>query len=185
MSGLYSIHIDGIEQTIKTLKKTNQEVFNATIESIRGAMTEAQNLARASYPTTPLQGWNYRKAKAPIPPKPFPHYNAGEVRKGVEVVVNKKTGKSRASYKLAALRQKNAGGIVFDMAGSKTEGEGINGRRFIRQLTANYGRASRVMWPAVRAKRALIEATIVLASRKATTTLNRELKYNFRKGRFE
>lgn len=185
MTGLYNIHIEGVEQTIRTLKKCNLEVYNETIETVRGAMDQAKTLAVASYPTQPLKGWQYQKAKNPVPPKPFPFYNANQARKGVQTIVNKKTSRARGSYKIAALRQANAGGVVYDMAGSKTAGKGLNGRIFINKLTATAGRASRVMWPAVRAKQALIVQTIASATRRATTTLNKEMKYNFRKGRFE
>lgn len=167
--------IEGMDKTLRDLKSFDKELHNKIVDDIRSVMNAAASLAKAKYPVQPLRGWQSKPAVKPVPPKSFPYYNKAEVDKGIEVIVGKKSSKSRRSYKVAALRQNNAGGVVYDMTGSSGKTGAGRSQQFIQNITANGGRASRVMWPAVRAKEPQIIATIVASQKKAETALNNGL----------
>lgn len=171
--GLIEIgRIEGMDRTLRDLKRFDVELHNQIIDDIRTVMNGAVALIKAKYPTVAMRGWSSKPAVKPIPKRAFPHYNKAEVDQGIEVIVGKKSGKSKRTYKVAAVRQMNAGGAVYDMAGSSGKTGAGRSAQFISNLTANGGRASRVMWPAVRAKQPEIVATIVASQKKAETALN-------------
>lgn len=173
-----SIRIEGVESTIKELRKTDTAIYNETIKSIKTEMVRAQGVARAGYPIKPLSNWRSGELKRPTASrskKPFPPYDVRAARASVEVIVGKKSSKSKTSWKVAALRQKDAGGVVFDMAGSATGGKGKSGPVFIGLMNANFSRASRVMWPAVKLSQPAIVKSIDTATKKAATYLNAAL----------
>jgi hypothetical protein len=164
--------IEGMDKTLRDLKSFDKDLHNEIVGNIKTAMNAAASLAKAKFPPKPMRGWQSKPAVKPIPPKAFPHYNKAQVDKGIEVIVGKKSSKSKRSYKVAALRQNNAGAMVYDLAGSSGKTGKGRSAQFIQNITATGGRASRVMWPAVRAKESQIIATIVDSQKKAETALN-------------
>ena len=163
--------IEGMDKTLRKLRQFDIELHKEIIGDIRSAMNSAASLASASYPAVAMRGWQSTPAKKPIG-KPFPHYNQKQAQSGIEVVVGKKTGKHKSTYKVAALRQNNAGGMIYDMAGSANKNKARNAQQFMNNLRSSGGRASRVMWPAVRAKEPAIVAVIIGAQKKAETAMN-------------
>lgn len=159
--GTAGIYVEGVEKTLKALRKLEPELFEKSIQSIRAPMEQAATMARTRYPADryPMTGWGPRKARNPIPPKTFPQYNQNLAQKGISVVVNKRTGKSSRSYKLAALVQKNAGGVIYDMARRSPNNFGSNLMRF--------GAPSRIMWPTMRSMQGALVGAVVKAARKA------------------
>ena len=168
--GTSGVHIEGVDKTLKALRKLDVEVFNALVSQIRGPMETAASRARSRFPANreAASGWQSRKAKNPVPPKAFPYYNQALAQKGVRAVVNKKTGKSRRSYKLAALVQKNAGAVVYDMAKQSEN-------NFAATLTAFGGQPSRVMWPTMRSMQSSIVSAITSAVRKAERIVDKSM----------
>lgn len=165
---LFNIDVKNVDKTMRQLKKLDSTTYNETLDTIKGAMNKAQTSARVRYPAnTEIRGWVSKKGN-----NKFPHYNQKQAVSGVKTVINKKTGKSKASYKIAALVQKNAGGVIYDMAGSKTAGKGRAGIQFIGLLTSLGGKASRVMWPAVRQNQTVIISAVKTATAKAERIIN-------------
>lgn len=172
---IISIRVEGVESTLRELKRTDTAIYNESIKTIKSTMERAANLARAKYPPQPLSGWVRSTSISRNPPAEFPIYNANRARAGIQPLVMKKSSKSRSSFKVAALRQSDPAGVIFDMAGSRSSGKGEKGAHFISTLVSRTGRASRAMWPAVRANQPAIIAAIDEASKKAATYLNAAL----------
>jgi len=165
---LFSIDVKNVDKTMRELKKLDVTTYNETLGTIKVAMAKAQSSARVRYPSsTEFRGWVSKKGN-----NKFPHYNQRQAISGVKTVINKKTGKSKKSYKIAALVQKNAGGVIYDMAGSKTSGKGRAGKQFIALLTATGGKASRVMWPAVRQNQTVVIAAVKTAVAQSERIIN-------------
>ena len=160
--GNAGVYVEGVQDTLKALRKLDVVLFNESVKTIRSPMERAGSLARSRYPANgnALSGWRTRKARNPVPPNTFPAYRQNQAQQGVKVVVNKKTGKSRRSYKLAALIQRNAGGVVFDMARKSPNNFGPD-------LMAKFGAPSRIMWPSMRAMQGTIVSAIKSAQGKA------------------
>ena len=171
---LFSIYVQNVDKTMRELKKVDVETYNASITTIQGAMSKAQTSARVRYPDSgyntadgQMRGWVNKKGTGK-----FPHYNQRQAMAGVKTVVNKKTSKSKSSYRIAALVQRNAGGVIYDMAGSKTNGNGRAGVQFVGLLTKIGNKASRVMWPAVCQNQNAVISAIKEATAKAERIVN-------------
>lgn len=163
-TGVATIRVEGIEKTLKALKKFDKELFNASIDAIRSPLEAAEMVARSKYPPDKfMYGWRNKPAKKPIPPNAFPPYSQRRAMDGVKSVVNKRTGKRARTYKIAALVQTNPGGMIFDMARNSPNNFSSNLMRM--------GTPSRIMWPSMKAMRASIVAAIMTASKRATTAV--------------
>lgn len=164
--GTSAISVRGVEQTLKALRKLDKELFKESTDTIRSPLESAASIARSRYPSSgnALSGWRASKPKNPVPPKAFPTYRQNQAQQGVKVVVNKRTGKSARSYKVGALLQTNAGGVIFDMARNSPNNFGPD-------LMAKYGAPSRIMWPSMRAMQGAIVAAIKAATGKASNTI--------------
>ena len=172
MTVTYSIRIEGVESTLKTLGQVDKELLNKIKAEVKDEVDKAAVIAKAGYPSgRAIRNWNNKPTIKPKSGSGFPNYDYNKARAGVKSVVAKKTASSKKSWKIAALQQKNAGGVIFDMAGSKSPGNG-SGVYFVSKLTGEYGRASRIMWPAMRAKQASIVNSIQKGVNKAATELS-------------
>lgn len=160
--GTSGVYVEGIEKTMKALRKLDTELFKASVETIQIPLQAAASLARSKYPADnqALSGWSRRPAKTPIPPRSFPPYRLTSAQKGVKVVVNKRTGKAAKSYKIGALIQTNAGGVIFDIVRNSPNNFGSD-------LVAKHGGPSRIMWPSMRAMQSSIVAAIKMAQSQA------------------
>jgi len=167
-----TIVIEGVERTTKALKKYDAVMYKEFVAEVKTEVEKAKALAKSSYVSgRAIKGWNNKPTISPIKgARGFPNYDYGKARSGVKAIVGGKTGKSRKTWRIAALQTKDPGGIIYDMAGSKTDGTG-SGVTFIAKMRSNYGQASRVMWPAMNAFRPTIVESINKGMRKATTTL--------------
>lgn len=164
--GVSGVYVEGIEDTLKALRKLDTELFKASVETIRVPLEAAAGIARSKYPPNQgaLSGWRTKAPKKPVPPNAFPIYRQNSAQKGVKVVVNKRTSSRKDSYKIGALLQTNAGGVIFDMAREAPN-------NFGQDLTAKFGSPSRVMWPSMRAMQTAIVASIKLAQGKAENVI--------------
>ena len=164
--GTSGVYVEGIERTLKALRSLDTEMHKASLDTIRAPLEAAAGIARSKYPANKaaLSGWNNRAAKAPIPPKAFPPYRQNSAQKGVKVVVNKRTGKEARSYKIGALIQTNAGGVIFDMARQAPNNFGAD-------LTSKFGSPSRIMWPSMRAMQTSIVSAIKRAQGQAENVI--------------
>lgn len=164
--GTSGVYVEGVEKTLKALKKLDLELHKASIESIRAPLEAAAGIARSRYPANKaaLSGWNNQVAKNPKPPRAFPPYRQSSAQKGVKVVVNKRTGKEARSFKVGALIQTNAGGVIFDMARQAPNNFGAD-------LTSKFGSPSRIMWPSMRTMQTSIVAAIKRAQGQAENVI--------------
>lgn len=172
MSEFAVVTIEGVQKTLRDLKKYAPDLHKEITDSIKGTMDQAANIARAKYALQPMEGWGYPRKT--IQRTAFPVFSQAKAQKGVQVIVNKKSSKGKGSYKVAALRQNDGGGVIMDMAGSATDGTGVHGQQFVSNLR-RYGKASRIMWPAVKGVTPAIQAVVLKASRDAETTINNML----------
>lgn len=72
---------------------------------------------------------------------------------------------------------KSAAGAIFEVAGRKSKGSAdrTQGAQFLRNLSARFGKASRLIWSVVDKDRARIERNVNAALEEAKKTLNSHL----------
>ena len=127
------------------------------------------------FPDEPLANWHTsggRKGKARLP-----EYNGASAKNKVRVAVSTKKPTGVGQHGLIRLQQSDAGGQVFDTAGSNigaARGSGASaGQKFVANLDkhlrvkTNQGKyRSRVMYPATEKHLTLIEKAVEVSIRK-------------------
>lgn len=131
-----SMQIQGLESTLKALKKVKPEVqkqfFKDAKKIVRPAVDEAKNAYRSDYLSGMTRAWKDKDRGILL----FP-YNQGASSKGVTVA----TSLSKKQDAIINIIQKDIGASILDMAGKRS-----NKRNFGSNLTAVSDPPSRVMW---------------------------------------
>lgn len=129
-----SIHVEGLESTLKALKKVKPEVQKQFFKDAKQIVKPAVDDAKGSYRDNYLSGMT--RAWKPGGRTIFP-WSGSAASRGVGVA----TSLSKKKDAILTIRQKDAAASIFDMAGKKSSnrlGDALNA----------FGEPSRVMWRA-------------------------------------
>ena len=139
MTASMTTQVTGVRETIIGLRKLDPELrkqFNRDVKAIAKPVVDA---AKSEYPAMPLSGmtraWSQRGREL------FPWSNS-DVRKGVKVKIDTK----RTAVATIKIQQINPAAAIYELAGKRASNP--QGRAFINNLEARFGRAQRVLWPA-------------------------------------
>lgn len=159
----------GLRETLEQLRKYDKDLYKKVAAELQSVATPlATQVGRAFPMTSPLERWAIsggRKGKSRMPP-----FNPNTAARGVKPFVY--TGRRFVGKEVGILRlqQFDAGGQVFDGAGSQSAGA-----RFVQNLdkrsvvkSAGRGFRSRVMYKATERGLPMIEDAV----RKAIDNLN-------------
>jgi hypothetical protein len=139
------IEVTGLAEALKTLQKVDPELRKEVIKGMKVATSPLEAAARSLVPEArPLTNWYGWKGG----------YQASAVRKGIKVAFRggKVRGQDRDVFPLLTLRQTNAAGAIFDIAGRSFPGRGAEGGARGAAMVAKLNETanpSRSMWPAV------------------------------------
>ena len=113
------IDVVGLKDTLAELRKYDKELYKKVADQLKGiAQPLAQEVGRSFPMVSPLQRWHFqgeRRGKTRMPP-----YNPSTAARGVKPIVytgNRFVGKNVG---ILRLQQMDAGGQVFDGAGSQS-----------------------------------------------------------------
>ncbi len=158
--------VEGVREALKALKEIDPKLRTATNKRVRKSVVPLQNAVRARIPGVALSNWNSGRYG----------FEGGAAASGVKVKIGGSKSAKKMTWELVTLRQSNAGGSVFDMAGRKSSGGSPQGRAFISNLNSRFGAASRSMWPAAEAELPRVQANVLEAVNDVAKLTNRELK---------
>jgi hypothetical protein len=166
------IEVVGVAEALKTLAKVDPELRKAVIKDMKTAAAPLESAARQNIPARPLTNWYGWKGG----------FDQGKAQKGIKVAFRggKVRGKGGDHFPLLSLRQTNAGGAIFEMAGRAggsgkgSEGAG-RGQAMIRKLNES-GQASRTLWPAVERNFGVVESALKGAVNNMSSELSKMLK---------
>ena len=170
-----AIVLTGLKQTLKALGDFDKDavkeftkVINKELSSVK---KEAQGFVESA---PPLSGWATQPARNPRSRggAGWPAWDQSIIKQGIST--SKAEGKVRKDYTTSAgaIKNKSAQGVIYELAGRKTRGNGT----FIKNLEGQVGTASRLVWKAVDNSRGKVEKNIYDALEKAKATLQRNLE---------
>lgn len=166
------VHVDitGLKETLAQLRKYDKELFKQVSDELKGiAQPLAAEVGRSFPMVSPLQRWHIegeRRGKSRMPP-----YNPSKAARGVKPIVytgNRFVGKNVG---ILRLQQMDAGGQVFDGAGSQSPRVGMvqNLDKHRAVKSAGGGFRSRVMYGATKRGMPQIEGAISKAIENLNT----------------
>lgn len=131
------VEVNGLADTLRTLRRVDPELRKTTIKRMKLAAKPMQAEAKKLFPSaSPLSGWgNWRGG-----------YDGANVKRNVKVSFKGSKARNSDVIPLLTLRQTSAAGVIFDIAGRKSQGNSPSGRAMIARLD-RFAPASRVMWP--------------------------------------
>jgi hypothetical protein len=175
--------ISGIKETTAALKKFDKDAARRLNKVINDELRLAENAAKDQIPDKPpMSGW---RTTAPINPRKttrggqgWPAWDPQAIRQGI--IKTRAEGRVRSDYTTSAgaLFNKTASGVIFEVAGRRSPGEGT-GRKMIGNMNDRFRKASRGIWAVIDRDRPRIYANIKLAMDDAKKTL----QTNFNKER--
>jgi hypothetical protein len=117
-----AIEVHGLKETLNELRKYEPELYKAIVNEFRTGTSPLLKAVGLQYPERPLKNWHQtaeRVGKARMPP-----YTREKAQRGLRTVVSN----NRRNQGVVRIEQKDAGGQVFDTAGSRSMS------RFVKNL---------------------------------------------------
>jgi hypothetical protein len=150
-----SIDARAFKPVLQELRYLDKTVYKSTEQGLKKAADPLVKIVRSAFPTRVLRGLMVLSKTSKRSHGPYPVYQIGKVRQAVNSRIG---GRKRAgfdSFPIMRISQKNGAAMIFDMA-QKNQTAGNTLSTNIKK----YGKASRVMWPTVRASIGIVEADL-------------------------
>ena len=177
----------GMRETLAELRKYERETFTRISKDLKLSAEPLARLVGSKFPNQPFRtknNWHTtggRRGESEMPP-----YKGGSAQKGVKVVVSTRKPRGNNQHGLIRLQQKDAGGAVYESAGSATRaarGAGASAsQKFISNLDkqgntkSRKGRTrSRVMYWETKDNLPLIEKAVEVSIRKSDGEVQKRL----------
>jgi len=179
-----NVEVYGVRETLAELRKYERETYNTIEKDLKLSAKPAAEAVGREFPDEPLLNWHTsggRKGKARLP-----EYNGSSAKNKVRVAVSTKKPTGVGQHGLIRLQQSDAGGQVYDSAGSTVgsgRGAGASaGQKFVANLDKHLrvktrkGRyRSRVMYPATEKHLPLIQKAVEISIRKIDGEVQKRL----------
>jgi hypothetical protein len=170
-------YIRGVDSTMKTLRKINPTLEKESKKRIKSDIKPMVSAARALVPKqAPLSGWRTSGSPGSGTERSgesrFPAWsNSANRRINSSIRRGKKQG-YKGRILLVSMRQTDAAGAVFDIAGKRNAGNRLD--RSLRK--AGWGTPSRSMWKAAEKHLPTVQKSVQASIRDTEQILNRELR---------
>ena len=179
------IDVYGVRETLAELRKYERETFNRISSDLKTSAKPAAIAVGRSFPDEPLLNWHTSggrlSSKSRLPP-----YNGSSAKSKVRVAISTKKPTGIGQHGLIRLQQMDAGGQVYDTAGSATKAargaSASAGQKFISNLdkrskvkSSGQKYRSRIMYPFTEKNLPLIEKAIEISIRKIDGEVQKRL----------
>ena len=176
-------HVRGLESALSTLKQIDPVLVRQAQKRLKDDAKPMVGEARGSIPSSPpLSRWVVPKHGGLTDlarghqvryqgGSRMPVWDSGGAKRKIAVIVRRQRVKGFTGRRaLVALRQNDAAGQVFDVAGRR------NANVFGNNLTKTWRSPSRYMWPAVEKHRETVKVSITRAKFDMEEIINAELR---------
>jgi hypothetical protein len=154
----FRIDTYGMNETLRALRLFDKDMYDHIRKNIADASQPLAKVVGERFPDEkPLSGWHTSGRKGP---SRMPGYSPGAASKGVKAIAG--TGLARGKGRtILRIQQTNAGGMVFDTAGSANNSQFVmNLDKHRRTKSKQNGWRSRILYPATAKNFTLIEAAL-------------------------
>jgi len=168
------LQVTGVAEALKALQKADPELRKAVVKDMKAAAKPLETQARSLIPARPLRNWyNWPRGEG--------DWNQSRAQKGIKVAfrAGKVKGKSGDHFPLLSLRQTDAQGAIYEMAGRaggfgrRSEGA-ARGQMMIGKLDT-FASPSRTLWPTVERGMPAVEAALLEAIGRMSDTIEKEI----------
>ena len=178
-----NVDVYGVRETLAELRKYEKQAYKTITDDLKLSAKPAADAVGREFPSEPLMNWHTsggRKGKSRLPP-----YNGATAKRKVKPVVSTSRPRGNNQHGLIRLQQSDAGGQVYDSAGSATKAargsEASAGQKFVANLDKRSKQSSgtkyrsRVMYPETKKNLPLIEKAVEASIRKIDGEVQKRL----------
>lgn len=168
----------GLNHALETLQKIDPVLVRQARKRMKDDLKPVAQAAKGSIPSSPpLSRW-VEPGRGDVDARGvlrsgsqrMPVWSSGSAKRKIAIVVQRKRVKGFTGRRaLVALRQNDAAGAVYDMAGKHPNVFGSN-------LTGRFGEPSRYMWPTVEKHRDAAVASVERAKKDMEREINARLR---------
>jgi len=144
----FDVTVKDYSQFKKQLKAASPELRREMDREIRSNLTPIATLAKSYVPDTVMRNW--RKTDNPNATwGPRIGFDQSEVKKKIAVRQGGRRARGNATQSAWRVVNQSGAGVIYELAGSKTDGSGFNGRQFVENIRNVGGKkTSRLIWRA-------------------------------------
>jgi hypothetical protein len=134
----------------KELKAFSPELRREMDREIRSNLTPIATLAKSYVPEYVMRGWvRAKKSRADNKWSTSIAWDASEVKKGITVRQGGRRARGKATQSAWRITNRAGAGVVYELAGSQSEGKGPHGEQFVQNIRNVGGmKTSRLIWRA-------------------------------------
>jgi hypothetical protein len=179
-----NVDVYGVRETLAELRKYEVETFKTIKKDLLKSARPAATAVGRAFPDEPLRNWHTSGGRLSSKSR-LPEYNGSVAKRRVKVVVVTKAPRGMHQYGLIRLQQMDAGGQVYDSAGSKTNAargaSATAGQKFVSNLdkrslqSSGKKYRSRIMYPFTTKNLPLIENAVEVSIRKIDGQVQKRL----------
>lgn len=140
-----TVVLNGYNDFKKKLKDADVDLRKAMDKEIRDFITPVSSLAKTYVPAVAMRNW---KSGGKGEWNGRLGWDQSQIIKGIVVRQGGKRSRGSATSAAWRIQNKSAAGAVYELAGKKSQGQGIAGMTFINAITSRGGRPSRLIWRA-------------------------------------
>jgi len=181
----------GLNHALGTLQQIDPVLARQARKRMKDDLKPIAQAAKGTIPALPLSRWvassssssssgavRYgTKRSTTKGGSASPVWDSSQAKRKIGIIVQRKRVKGFTGRRaLVALRQNDAAGQMFDLAGKNPNVFGAN-------LARKFGAPSRGMWPTVEKNHTMIQGSIERAKRDMEHTINAELRSRARRSR--
>jgi hypothetical protein len=178
------VDVYGVRETLAELRKYERQTYTRISNDLKSSADPAAKAVGRAFPDEPLMNWHTSGGRLATKSR-LPPYNGSSAKRKVKVAVITKQPKGNNQHGLIRLQQMDAGGAVYDRAGSATKalsGSAASaGQKFVANLDKRSKQSSgdqfrsRVLYPHTKKNLPLIEQAVEVSIRKIDGEVQKRL----------
>ena len=185
----FKVEFYGISQTLYYLKNYEKDLYETLRKDLVSKATPLAQLVGTNFPDEPLRNWHTSGGRLSSASR-LPPYMGGKAKSMVKPVAGRGSLSVRAKANvILRIEQKDAGGSVYDSAGSRTmarRGASASaGQKFIANLDKHLPRQSsgsktrsRIMFGSIQANEKMIETDVLEVIKKVDAYTTKAIMSN-------
>lgn len=178
------VDVYGVRETLAELRKYERQTYTRISNDLKLSADPAAKAVGREFPDEPLMNWHTSGGRLSTKSR-LPPYNGSSAKRKVKVAVITKQPRGNNQHGLIRLQQMDAGGAVYDRAGSSTKALSGSmasaGQKFVANLDKRSKQSSgdkfrsRVLYPHTKKNLPLIEQAVEVSIRKIDGEVQKRL----------
>jgi hypothetical protein len=169
---IFAIDVKAFQPVLQELRYLDKEIYKATEAGLKKAANPLVLKVKSAFPARTLSGLMIESKTSKRSHGPYPVYKVGKVRQAVSAKVGGRKNSFTNAFPVLRISQRNGAAMIYDMAQHDNASNGTLAKNL---NTKHAKKASRSMYPAVKANIKSVEGALRAEVEKAEQIVNARL----------